>query len=290
MAVDALARLLKTLREEGSVPESAISESQREELDSLFRFDILERRPAGRGFRVHVTHEQSFERFIQQHYPEGLEADETDPLPPKAAAIAERGDSKRSASHETRPVLVRGFDGLLLHDGPDPYRVAELTDDWGLAALAVDDDLELGCSDRRLVLVENFESFMHVEHVFEALDLALYTSGVLPDVAIRWLDRAFEDCQFVHFADYDPKGLSEYERLRETLGPRLDLHVPDDLDDLLETYGKRALLEDSPDLLDSLRQSDLPEVRELARRLHRHGRGLEQEALLIEAMRENESS
>lgn len=282
MPADALARLLSELRDHQSVPASRISERMRRQLDPLFEYEVLRERRSAAGFRVDVQDSQALKRFINSEYPNGLEGTPADDLPPKAAAIARRGDSKAAARHASCPVLLRGFDSAELNDGTNRFPVARLTEQFDLAALRVGAETEWQLDLGRVVLVENFESFLHAEAVIEGVDLVLYTSGVLPQLVLDWLDGwPTESVAFVHFSDYDPTGLDEYRRLRNRLGGRVELHVPDNLEELLESYGKEQLLEDSSDLFERLRRSDLDDVRKVTRLLLEYGCGLEQEALLI---------
>lgn len=283
MCVDAMARLLAQLQRQGSVRDSRISDRMRQKLASLFDHDVLTRRRSGRGFRVHLEDREALRNFIEARYPNGLKGGDEDSLPPKAAAIARRGDSKKGAGHRRCPVLLRGFDGERLTADSEELPLARLTRHYGLAALEVTPACEWTISRGPVVLVENFESFMHVESVVEPLAVAVYTSGVVPDLVLRWLKRrCSQSVQFVHFADYDPKGLHEYCRIHDWFGDRLRLLVPDNFQNLLRRFAKRELLDDARGLFEQLRNSDLEEVRRIAGLLHRHGGGLEQEALLIE--------
>jgi len=133
------------------------------------------------------------------------------------------------------------------------------------------------------VIVENFEVFLHVDELLPALDAALYAAGRLSRRTIEWLT-TLDDAQILHMGDYDPVGLDEYLRLRQALGPRVTLHIPTDLDDFedrVRRYGRPDLLQTSADLLATVRRRADPAVNQVLEILDRHGKALEQEALLI---------
>ena len=73
--------------------------------------------------------------------------------------------------------------------------------------------------------------------------------------------------------DYDPVGLDEFTRLRERLGARVQLHVPENLAFLFKHHANGEL-----------RQSQMAEVRIVLAVIEKHNAGLEQEALLIDAL------
>jgi hypothetical protein len=93
------------------------------------------------------------------------------------------------------------------------------------------------------------------------------------------------DAEFglLHLPDYDPVGLSEFQRLRSRLGQRVALYLPPDLENLFAQFSKRKLLANrsSQAILARIRKSDSPEIRRVVDLMDRHNAGLEQEALLL---------
>ena len=70
----------------------------------------------------------------------------------------------------------------------------------------------------------------------------------------------------------------------EACGARVRLFWPEGLEALLQKYGKTRLYTKNAHLLDGIGRSDSPTIAKLRAMLHRHGRGLEQEILLYEAL------
>jgi hypothetical protein len=87
----------------------------------------------------------------------------------------------------------------------------------------------------------------------------------------------------VHLPDYDPVGLSEFQRLHTRLGSRVVLHLPNDLEARFARFSNPKLLENdsSQAMLAQLRRSDSPSICHVVKLIDRYNAGLEQEALLV---------
>ena len=282
MGVDALAKRLAVLLEDGSIQASRLSKRARSRLASLFDAGILRDVHAGAGYRVEVVSRSGLERWIERHFPHGLEGLQ-DGTSARAAGVANLRDSKRGGTVESTLVMLRGFGSARLPNGRgDALPAAELTTRFGVAALAVDEDSEWRLHGR-VCTVENLEVFMHVEHLLDPLDIAVYTHGNLPGRVLDWLEAsATSSTEFVHAGDYDPVGLAEFLRLHQRLGDRASLLVPEDLDALFERYGNKDILRRSRSELSTVRTSDHHQVQQVVDLIERYGCALEQEALLID--------
>ena len=122
------------------------------------------------------------------------------------------------------------------------------------------------------VLVENPAVFMNAEQLNLDVGLLIYGRGRISKRAIDWLVRSTDpDFRLLHLPDYDPVGLSEFQRLEMRLGNRVALHLPIDL---VKKGNSQAMLA-------RLRSSELPAIRRVVELIDRNNAGLEQEALLI---------
>ncbi len=294
MQPDALAgRLLELLRE-GTLAASKLSERARVTLGPLFRTGVLREERAGRGRRVTIADESALRTWIAARYPSGLSVDADDDLPPRATSLSHVGHSKRGRQLEAEPLLLRGFGDAVLTHGPtvtaEPcvmrpgvtLHLADTTRASGVASALLSEEYTWHFSGT-FAIVENFEVFLHVDELLPALDAALYAAGRLSTRVIDWLT-TLDDAQILHMGDYDPVGLDEYLRLRQALGPRVTLHIPTDLDDFedrVRRYGRPDLLQTSADLLATVRRRADPAVNQVLEILDRHGKALEQGALLI---------
>ena len=100
---------------------------------------------------------------------------------------------------------------------------------------------------------------------------------------IGWLAHSTDSgFSLLHLPDYDPVGLSEFQRLHSRLGKRVALHLPADLETRFAKFSNQELLNkgNSQAMLAKLRQTDLPPIRHVVALMDRYNAGLEQEALL----------
>jgi hypothetical protein len=279
MPVDALAGRLQQLLQNGSIVGSVLSRPMRKRLESVFWANALVERKAGGGKRVVVANRDALIQWIGSNYPSGLDGHQPG-LPPRAAAVADYGDSKAGRPLATRPVFMRGFRGAMLRRPDGEFPLAELTAAHGLAGVLVEAAAPWQVAGT-LGLVENFEMFMHAEEVIPGIDAVLWTAGRFSQRRLDWI-AAMPEVEVVHLGDYDPVGLDEYMRVRTTMPRgRARLFVPDDFEERLMRFGKSDLLIASSAVLERVRATASPEVRAVLEVMDRHGKALEQEGLLI---------
>ena len=130
--------------------------------------------------------------------------------------------------------------------------------------------------------VENEEAFWNHQRVLAGVDLAVYTHGKMSDRLLSWLgSEAMRQCEYIHWADYDPIGVSEYRRLARTCPGRVQFYLPDGLEELLGRYGNTKLIEKQAKFLTLLRKHTAdPNVERMVHLFDIHRKGLEQELLL----------
>jgi hypothetical protein len=280
LTIDALAKRLQQLLDDGSIPASSLSKRARKTLAGLFDAGILSEEPSGAGRRVVVRSPTGLKNWVATRYPHGLHGRD-DVQGRRAAGVANLRDSKRGGGVGSALSHLRGFGDACLRRGDETLPVAEMTRRFGAASLLVDADCDWKL-DGRICAVENLEVFLCIEKIVDDLDLAIFTHGRFSQQVIDWLaDYAAPTATILHAGDYDPVGLAEYLRLKATLGERVRLFIPPDFEDKLSRYGNRELLRKSRKLLATVRASDDPQVRRVVDLIDEHGRALEQEALLI---------
>ncbi len=281
-SVDPLSKHLATLSDRSSLPSSSISKADRKRLQSLFDAGVIDEVRSGAGRRLIVTNQPALQAFIQSLYPSGLEGFKGD-LPSRSKAVAERRDSKKAIGKRPAILLVRGFNGCTFHKDESRLPVAEWTENAGVASICLDLMEGWRCHGT-FGLVENLETFCHIERIAPFVDLAIYTEGRIGANVLDWLNSpGMIESRVVHFPDYDPVGMDEYLRIKRTCPKRSELYRPDNLEQLFIRYGKAQLLEDSAAVLARLRKSKDCDVRGVVELMDRFGVGLEQEALLIDA-------
>lgn len=278
--VDSLAKQLTILSDSYSLPASSISRKDRMRLQSLFDAGVIEEVRSGAGRRLIVTNQIALQAFMQSLYPSGLEGLKVD-LPARSKAVAERRDSKRSSGKAPTTILIRGFNLCAFDKGSSQLPVAEWTESAGIAALCLDSMEGWQCKGT-LGLVENLETFWHIEKIASFVDLAIYAEGRIGTDVLDWLSSpGMIAARVIHFPDYDPVGMDEFLRIKRACPERSELYRPPDLEMLFARYGKAKLLRDSVAVLARLRKSTDIDVRYVVGLMDQYGVGLEQEGLLI---------
>ncbi len=285
--VDALAGLLDTLLTKGSIPKSSLSEKQRTALEPLFTGQILKTEPRGRGQSVTVQSSEGLEKFVEQRYPSGLKGEGSNTNLSRKSAIETRRDSKLSGIALDKLHVFRVFvRERLVHTAGDvePLRSTRRAGLYSIRG----EQLHQWELNGTLGTVENWELFNHMETLdtFEDVEVPptfLYTGGNLSNDVFEWLGNRKNLEGVVHFGDYDPVGLREYNRLKVKLNTPVRFHRPPNLPQLFETYSKKSLLarEGSRKIFERVRAtlSDDPEVSKIIELIEKHNAGLEQEIL-----------
>lgn len=278
--VDSLAKQLTILSDSSSLPASSISRRDRLRLQSLFDAGVIEEVRSGAGRRLIVTNQAALQAFIQSLYPSGLEGLKA-ALPARSKAVAERRDSKRAFGKAPTTILIRGFNLCTFDKDSSQLPVAEWTESAGVAALCLDLMEGWQCQGT-LGLVENLETFWHIEKIAPFVDLAIYAEGRIGADVLDWLrSPGMIATRVIHFPDYDPVGMDEFLRIKRACPERSELYRPPDLEMLFARYGKAKLLQDSVAVLARLRKSTDIDVRYVVGLMDQYGVGLEQEGLLI---------
>jgi hypothetical protein len=269
---------LKRLAEKGSVARSKVSSRLDGELQPLLEAGVIkEERARGGGKRLVVESPAVFGRFIQQKYPEGLEAAGQDEMSP-SEGVRRRRDAK-AGSLKSEALLLRATEAVPVTVSENPLPVRELTEAFGAACCV----LEEGGGpvvDVPIAAVENWECFLRFEEMGVSAPLACFTAGRMSNRMLQWLSRTAQPGNPVIVCpDYDPVGLSEFMRVRRQCGEAARLHVPEEIDDLFSRYGKQALYRESAGVLDNLRGSLPPAAQRIANLIEETGAGVEQEVL-----------
>lgn len=279
--LESFAKHLSRLLANGSLPVSSIADRDRRRLQVLFDSGVIEEVRSGGGRRITLRNRQALISFMQSIYPSGLERGPENNLPPRGLAVAHLRDAKRATATESEALFLRGFGDSVLTGDNEVLHVGEWTRKAGVAALRLDDECEWAFQGY-MAVVENAEVFLNFERLRTRTDLVLYAGGRLSDRVLRWLASAtLGPNRILHFGDYDPVGIDEYIRLLNACPGRVDLYIPDDIEALFAKYGKRELLEKSPQILARLRKHPEPIVQRIVRLMDIYGVGLEQEILLL---------
>jgi hypothetical protein len=271
-----LTRLLET----GTLARSACSREFFATLAPLLDSDVVIEDRAGAGRRLVVRDPHALRDFIQHRFPN---APVSAGASSRVAGVSRFRDTKAVASDLPEIVTIRAWHGDALKSAGKSIAAAEATHEHGVFSFLLQDaaryTLHGSCA-----LVENPAMFTQFEHLGLTPHLALYGHGRSSNRLLDWLAAQIApDFQLLHLPDYDPVGLDEFIRLQEKLGPRVRLHLPENLADLFARHGNRELLQkpSTQTLLARLRRHLDKDVCAVLALIENHNAGLEQEALLI---------
>ncbi len=258
---------------------SACSGSLFIKLRPLLHAGVVVEERSGAGRRLVVRDTAALQDFIHVHFPGALTPDLA---ASRLAGVAGFRNSKVFASDTPEIVSVRAWSETAILDDGQPTGAAVATTRHGVFSFLLHQRYAL---HGNTALVENPIVFLQFERLHLPIDLAIYGHGRVSSRLLEWL-ASLEGprLSLLHLPDYDPVGLSEFERLRNRLGNRVRLHLPPELPARFARFSNPALLANpaARASLASLRQSTIPEVRQVVALIDQHNAGLEQEALLVE--------
>jgi hypothetical protein len=246
-------------------------------LSPLLAAAVVSEQRSGAGRKLIVRDREALRAFIRQNFPN----EETPTgLPSRVAGVYRFRDTKTFANDDPPIARVRAWHPDVLRRNGEAFGADLETKVHSVFSfeIAAAYTLHGPCA-----LVENPAVFKYFERLALNIPLVIYGQGRASNYLIKWLaNQSQSEFSLVHFPDYDPAGLNEFERLRTGLGSRVRLYMPDGLDQLFARYSNRQLLQKPKNqkLLSNLRRSDCPEVRRVIELIHRYNAGLEQEALL----------
>jgi hypothetical protein len=271
---------LQTLLATGALPASACSRAFLDFISPLSAGGVVAWQRSGGGRKLVVSDAKAVNDFCRANFPE---ADLPSGVESRVAGVGRFRDSKATANTESEIISVRVWQNNALVKNGEPVGAAEATAAHGLFSFPLTRDCPYELRGD-WALVENPAVFDAFEKLHLDVGAVLYGHGRISNRTIDWLVRTTDaGFRLLHLPDYDPVGLSEFERLGTQLGGRVVLHLPADLELKFARFSKRKLLEKrkSQALLTRLRKSGFAEVLRVVELIDRHNAGLEQEALLL---------
>lgn len=270
---------LRALAEKGALSRSQCGTSLVKFLKPLLATQVVVEQRSGAGRTFLLRNRGALTEFIERNFPND---DSPGGMPKRVMGVRRFRNSKAFPSDNAQIVQVRAWkDGLLRKNGVSVPVHLETTD-HGIFSFRISAAYTL---HGPCALIENPVVFHHFESLGMAIGLVMYGGGHASNQLLNWLiPAAAADFSLLHLPDYDPVGVSEFLRLRQHLGLRVQLYLPDNLGESFASYSKRDLLKKRKNqaLLASLRRSESPEVRRVVALMDLHNAGLEQEALFCE--------
>lgn len=270
-----LARFYQELLDSSFVTYSSLNSSSKAEADRLQMLGAVIKRPRGRGFRIEVENELLIQSESSRIFPSGLEAALT-PIETRHQSVIALKDAKANNVHYPTvdfrildPERVTCLGSKIIQDGVN----------WSVVfSVSI---LESSLSDLHisgdLVLIENQEVFLFANPSFPDASALMWYSGRLKKERLEWIQNNVESV--LHCPDFDPVGLQEYLLYKEVLGDKLQMHIPDGLDDSFK-FAKPSLFDDNKKFMPSILESPFHDEDSLRilYLIQKHHAGLEQES------------
>jgi len=273
---------LRELAENRSLASSQCGDAFLKLVDPLIAGQTLEWERSGGGRRLVVKDAKTFIQFCRQRFPNAALPDDAGS---RLTGLARFRDTKSVGNNEGEIISLRVWrDDALLKNGNSVGAMTATTSHGIFSFLLTQDcpyELRGPCA-----LVENPAVFLRFEQLNLGLGAVIYGHGRISGLVLEWLARSgHPNFSLLHLPDYDPTGLSEFQRLHSRMGQRVRLYLPADLESQFARFSNSALLDgaNTKTLLAQLRRSTLPGIQYVVGLIDRHNAGLEQEALLIPA-------
>lgn len=281
MKLEAKSKLkLHELMEKRGLTQSQCGKAFLRLLAPLIEGAVLTWTRSGAGRRLVVSDPDALREFCYMRFPDVALPSGIDG---RIAGVAHFRDSKAVPNTESDIVSIRAWreEGLLKGDHPAGAATATLAHGLFSFRLTKQNPYRL---NGRCMLVENPTVFAAAEHIRVDVDAVVYGYGRISRRVLDWLSRTVDsNFKLLHLPDYDPVGLSEFDRVHAKLGSQVELYLPSDLEVRFERFSNRELLmkRNSQAMLARLRTSKLPAIQRVVALIDRHNAGLEQEGLLI---------
>ena len=271
-------RFLEILSEDGRIKRNhALSKRFGQKLIDL---EIAQIQRDGRSDYIVIIRLENFQNYILNRFPGGLYATPQSRL----GGVLLRGNSKLGGNAGHGLLTCRVFSGTATHNLS--FDAKRITDDLGVLSAAI--HTENGVSFKisgNVVIVENLDVFMAIEHIIPHTDIAIYSGGILDSRVIGWLNNCNQITSVLHAGDYDATGLKEFMRYERELKHNVNFYVHDSITtDDFKRYGRSDLVGKGRNLslMDGIRKHETVDegFNKSVRFILDSGNGLEQEFLL----------
>lgn len=271
---------LRELLERGTLPASQCGQAFRKLITPLLASGAVVEQKSGAGLQLAVKNADVVREFHQRRFPTVVSSPDSGS---RVTGVGRYRDSKALANDTGEIISLRVWQNDVVVKDGKPVSAALLTAAHGVFSFLLTRncpyELRGPCA-----LVENQAVFAAAEQLRLDIGAVMYGHGRISNRELDWLAQmpsaAFK---LIHLPDYDPVGLTEFQRLQSRLGNRVSLHVPADLETRFSLYGNRDLLAkaNTRAMLAQLRRSDSAVILRIVQLIDRHNAGLEHEALLL---------
>ena len=271
-------RFLEILSQEGKIKRNhALSKKFAQKLLDL---EIVQIQREGRTDYIVVIRPENLQNYVFKRFPGGLSELPTSRL----SGIMLRGNSKLGGNAGHGILTFRVFSNTSTHNLS--FDAKKITDELGIvsAAIHTENSVDFQISGS-VVIVENLDVFMAIEHIIPDTDVAIYSGGILDSRAIKWLNYCEKISSVIHAGDYDSTGLKEFIRYERELQHTVSFYFHESITiDDFKLYGRTELVGKGRNLslMESIRKHDTEDegFNKSIDLILTSGNGLEQEFLL----------
>jgi hypothetical protein len=264
------------LKIEGSIPSSeARSKEMKNEIDRMVDLGIIEDARVSNGRVFRILSKRMFDVEEKRKWKNGVEK-ALENYDTKSDYAINSNDSKSgNISYPTIPMRILDCDSISI-DGKSLRE--NITDIPGFFSFEIlESYLPIIKVNGTLVMIENKESFLFADTYFPNASAVIYYSG---RTSKRWEKWLLTNVSKIIFApDYDPVGIEEYLRHEAYLQDKIELYMPNNLDELF-VHGKKNLYSDQYHILIRLsNKQNSPDTEKVLDLIRNHKKGVEQEVI-----------
>ena len=271
---------LLELIERGALPASQCGRAFLKLIAPLLAGGAVVERKSGAGRQFAVKNADVVREFHLRRFPAVVSSPDAGS---RVTGVGRYRDTKALKNDTGEIISLRVWQNAVVVKNGNPVNAALLTAAHGVFSFLLKRDCPYELCGP-CALVENPAVFAAAEQLQLDIGAVIYGHGRISNRELDWLAQMpSATFKLIHLPDYDPVGLTEFQRLQSRLGNRVVLHVPTDLEARFTLYGNRDLLAkaNTRAMLAQLRRSDSEVILRIVALMDRHNTGLEQEALLL---------
>lgn len=231
-----LPAILKKIRDGEPVTGSQIPKTSQRMIEHFVSIRAIELNILKRGSRYTLGSIDIFDAEVTRHFPEGLdEAIQFSTEQSRHLGVKVLKDAKISRKrYAAVQVNIRQSSNVKTREGFVPSGVERFT----LSVLV--DELIDWVIEGTIVLIENQEPFLNSTSKFMDSTAVICYNGRVNEKIISWIKESEMDVLFC--PDYDPVGLDEYSKIKDSAPQRVRLFLPDSIEDDFK-YSTSGLLD-----------------------------------------------
>ncbi len=273
--LNASRKWLIRLLESGTLAASGVPKAAKAEIGHFEDVGFIQLQKSGAGARYIIINKEAVYGLLQATGYHG----EPGRLTAKARAVALQGDAHKGRD-EAMLLMLSSAGHAEWSNGENTIDIASHVAQFGISSMVVRPG-DQWHTKQPVGLVENLDPVIYATQYFEKVGFQgslIYYSGWLSEKFLDWLTEIKRAPSYVIFPDYDIVGITNYLRAQNRVGNSLSIYIPDNIDELLQRFGKKLVSKASRAPIELSGDS---EAIQLYHTLLETGRVLDQESLLL---------